>query len=116
MFIIIKGEQERYILYFRASSTFEVIAAVDGKEKVLDALRNFCSKFNSRREMERFINGYQSSNTKSGIKYSLYNNQLEEYWNSLYKDVWEEKIQEIISSCFPKIKFAPKRKKFKVVI
>lgn len=113
MFIIIKGENERYILYSRASSTLEVIAAVDGKEQIISSLVQFCHRFNSRSEMERYLKHYKSSNTQAGITYSVYDAQVKEMWNNVYSSIWEEKINEIISSCFPKLKFFPRRK-FKV--
>lgn len=112
-FIIIQGNNGGYILYIRAAKTLEVIATRSDKEGILGALRKFCARFNSKKEMERYISGYKSMNTQQGIIYKIYNNTVEEEWNTLYKYVWEEKVNSIISAAFPKMNII--RKKFRVV-
>lgn len=113
-FIIIEGNNGGYILYCRASKTLEVIATRKDKDGILDALRKYCRKFNSRMAMERYIRNYESMNTKQGIIYKVYVQQLEEEWNNLYKDIWAEKIESIISAAFPTVNNIIRRK-FKVV-
>lgn len=112
LFIIIEGNNGGYILYCRASKTLEVIATRRDKDGILNALEKFCAKFDTRKEMEKYTEEYESINTQQGIIYSTYNNAVEEMWNTLYKDIWEEKIEFIISRAFPKIGF---RKKFRII-
>lgn len=117
MFIITAGEDKRLILHARTSRTYELICAVDDEDSLFAALKQFCRKFRTKLQMERYIQDYQSYTTRQGIIYKEYNKQLKQEWTNFFAPIYQTRIENFVAKVFrsvPGISFNLKRKRFRI--
>lgn len=114
-FIIIKGNDDGYILYLRTSKTLELLSKRSNIKDIVEYLKSFCAKFFTKKDLEKYANEYTSMNTRQGIIYKVYNEYALTLWNEIYAPVFSDTIDNLVEAIFSARKLQGiKKLKFRV--